>query len=590
MEYMYLLRRVWDEQRIRFLGATAALAVAGFLEGVALASLIPLLQLAGSGGTTPPQGRLGTFIGSLMEVLHLPFNLLTVLLFGFVLVFASQGVTLLQQKLLWGSTARFEGRLRMRLYRAVIEADWPFFVGHKTTDLSAGLMNEVARAGAGYAGMVQMIGTAILIGIYLLLAFILSWQMTLVIAGMSALVLLLLRARVARGSGFGQILTDQSMAMWQEAGEHIAAGKTVKAYSVEDQTIDAFGRKVERFNRIQYKNQMNQAWLRFFYESTTIAAVFIGIYMAVMLFHMPISSLVVFLLVFYRVSPKVSAFQSQQSLTLSHIPALMQVDQLSLEAESSRETSGGRAFSVLKNRISLENVSFTYGTGKQVLHAVELEIPVSKSVGIVGPSGSGKTTIVDLILGLVLPTAGAARVDDVDLVSLDVRSWRARIGYVAQDSSFFHSSVAENIRFGCPSATDADVARAAELAFASDFIDRLPEGYDTIIGDRGVRLSGGQRQRLALARAIVRNPVVLVLDEATSALDSESEEKIQRAVDKLSGAMTIVTVTHRLATVKNADLIYFLDEGHVVESGTWDDLVARKGRFFEMQSMQSLRR
>ncbi len=589
MELLYLIRRIWAEQPRRFTASVMALAFAGVLEGFALAAVVPMLQLVQAGGRAVlPAGRVGILIGTALHVVRLPFDLATVLAFILALLLTSQVIVLGQQKLTAGSVARFEARLRMRLYAAITEADWPFFVSQKATDLTAALMQESGRASGAYATLVQMLGTVIMVLVYLALAVALSWQMTLIIGVTGALILVILRSRVSRGSRYGQAITALAMEMWGEAGEHIAAAKTVKAYSVEQDTIRRYDVMAEELTHLQYKIAMNQGWLKFFYEAISVIAVFSGVYFAVTFFGMSIPALMVFLLVFYRVSPRISAVQSMQTQTLSLIPGLRSVDRTIAAAVAAQEVTGADVPAAFSDLMRFEGVSFDYHADAPVLHEVSIDIPKGKTVAIVGPSGSGKTTIVDLLLGLVRPTQGRIRIDATTLDTLDLTAWRRRIGYVAQDSSFFHDTVRQNIRFGCLDATDADVEEAATLAFADRFIAKLPQGYDTVIGDRGVRLSGGQRQRLALARAIVRRPDILVLDEATSALDAESEEKVQRAVDQLANKMTIVIVTHRFATVRNADVIYFLEKGRVVESGSWDALLANCGRFFEMQAMQSL--
>jgi ABC-type multidrug transport system fused ATPase/permease subunit len=191
-------------------------------------------------------------------------------------------------------------------------------------------------------------------------------------------------------------------------------------------------------------------------------------------------------------------------------------------------------------------------------------------------------------MGLLLPDSGDVLVDGVSLRDLRLKHWRNQIGYVPQDASFFHATVAENIAWGFEGASRQDIIEAATLANADEFIRGFPDGYDTVIGDRGMRMSGGQRQRLGLARAIVRRPSILVLDEATSALDAEAEEKVQSAVDRLTGSLTVLIVTHRLATVRGCGLIHVLDDGRLVESGSWDELLQRKGKFSELVDLQSL--
>jgi len=210
-------------------------------------------------------------------------------------------------------------------------------------------------------------------------------------------------------------------------------------------------------------------------------------------------------------------------------------------------------------------------------------------IAIDGPAGAGKSTIADLILGLIEPTRGTITVDGRPLSADRLRAWREMIGYVNQDTFLFHDSIRANLLWARPDAPPDEVDRVLHLAAADDFVARLPKGIETVIGDRGVLVSGGERQRLALARALLRRPALLVLDEATNALDSENEARIQLAVDRLRHEMTILVITHRLATVRHADTIHVLDGGRLVETGTWDELLARRGgRFRRLCEAQGL--
>jgi ATP-binding cassette subfamily C protein len=588
MELNYLIGRVWHEQPYRFSVSVISMAIAGLLEAVALAAVLPLLQIVQGGTSLAASGRMGFIVSVFLQIFHLPFNLTTSLVFVLLLFFASQLVILAQAKLLAGSVARFEAKLRMNLYEAITEASWPFFVEHKSSDLTTGLMHHAVYAGQAYKMLVNTLGTVLMIVVYLALALWFSVPMTLIVGISGGIILLLLQHRVRLGTLYGKENTAMAFDMWSEAGEHINAAKTVKAYSVEGQTIGRFDAMTERFTHIQYKDQMNQGWLKFFYDTGSMTAIYVAIYVAVTYFGTPIAFLVVFLLVFYRISPRISALQSLQTQVLVLVPALRVVDDMTRDARAAKEASGTLPAPCLEREVSLDHVSFAYHEDAQVLRDVSFLIPKGSTVAIVGPSGSGKTTIVDLLLAVIAPTSGSVKIDGTPLTEFDMVSWRNQIGYVAQDSSFFHDTVRQNIAFGCPGATDEQVEAAAKLAYADGFIADLPEGYETIIGDRGVRLSGGQRQRLALARAIVRSPEILILDEATSALDAESEGKIQQAVDQLAKHMTVVIVTHRFSTVRNADVIHFLEHGVLVESGSWDELVERAGRFAEMQDKQSL--
>ena len=231
--------------------------------------------------------------------------------------------------------------------------------------------------------------------------------------------------------------------------------------------------------------------------------------------------------------------------------------------------------SPLRGEIEFDRVSFRYNEeGPLVLDDISLRIKPEETIALVGASGSGKSTIVNLLLGLYQPTAGEIRVDGVPQPELAIRWFRRQCSIVMQDSLLLSGTVRENILFGRPDATEADMLAAAQHAEAAEFIGRLPQGYDTRVGERGVSLSGGQRQRIAIARALLRDPVVLILDEATSALDYESESKVQAALEYLCRNRTVITIAHRLSTVRNADRIIVLSAGKIAESGSYDELAA----------------
>ena len=237
-------------------------------------------------------------------------------------------------------------------------------------------------------------------------------------------------------------------------------------------------------------------------------------------------------------------------------------------------------------RIELDAVSFAYLPGHPVLRDVSLTIGAGETLALVGPSGSGKTTLTGLIPRLWDVTGGAIRVDGVDVRGVTVASLRGQVGLVAQEATLFGGTLRENILYGRLDATNAEVVAAARAANADEFISALPDGYDTVVGDRGSRLSGGQRQRVAIARAILKDPPILLLDEATSSLDNESERLVQDALDRLKVGRTTIIVAHRLSTIRAADRIAVLDDGWLVELGTQDELLALDGLYARLHRMQ----
>jgi subfamily B ATP-binding cassette protein MsbA len=251
-----------------------------------------------------------------------------------------------------------------------------------------------------------------------------------------------------------------------------------------------------------------------------------------------------------------------------------------------RDQAGARPFPGLAREIRFEGVDFAYRPGEPVLEDVDLTVARGSVVALVGPSGAGKSTLVDLIARFHDPAAGRITVDGVDVREFGIASLRACLGVVSQETVLFHDTVRENIAYGMPDRTPADVERAARAAYAHEFVSALPRGYDTVVGERGTRLSGGQRQRLAIARAILRDPPILILDEATSALDTEAERLVQAAIERLLAGRTVFVIAHRLSTVQRADQIVVLDQGRIVERGSHATLLARGGLYRRLHDLQ----
>ncbi len=262
-------------------------------------------------------------------------------------------------------------------------------------------------------------------------------------------------------------------------------------------------------------------------------------------------------------------------------------DILKSEDKSFRRTDGEH-FQGLKKSILLNNVQLVYGSSTApALRGVTIDIPKGKTIALVGRSGAGKSSIADLLVGLYSPTAGSIEIDGKNLNTINLASWQQRLGVVSQDTFLFNATLAENISFGCEWATLEDVKRACEIAQADSFIEKLPSSYQTIVGERGYRLSGGQRQRISLARAILRNPDLLILDEATSALDTHSERLVQQAIERFENQHTVLVIAHRLSTIMNAHCIYVMERGKVIEQGSHDQLIAKEGSYFMLWKSQS---
>jgi len=288
----------------------------------------------------------------------------------------------------------------------------------------------------------------------------------------------------------------------------------------------------------------------------------------------------------FKLLPRISGAGTQLMQIMNMLPNLEATHNLLEDKTYGQIRNGTRELPELRSGIELRNVSFTHKNKESVtVSDISLRVDKDKMTAIVGPSGAGKSTIVDLFLRLYDVDSGIILIDGVDIKEYDLSSFLGKVGFVGQETFIYNASVKDNIAFG----TYYDINRiveAAQLAHAHGFIQQLAQGYDTVVGDRGVRLSGGERQRIAIARAMIRKPQILVLDEATSALDNVSERVVQEAIDKVSESCTTLVVAHRLSTIRNADVIYVLDGGRVVESGTHDQLINEKGKYWELYSKQ----
>lgn len=304
-------------------------------------------------------------------------------------------------------------------------------------------------------------------------------------------------------------------------------------------------------------------------------------------FAVPIAETAVVLYVLLRLVPTVGGLLGVANALDNFLPSYEQLMALRRRAEAFEQPTGTRPFTGFHD-IVLERVSFAHPDRAPTLIEVSAHIPRGAMIAIVGESGAGKSTLIDLLMGFHTPSGGRITIDGVPLNAFDIQSYRRRIGYVPQESSLFNRTIRDNLRWAQAGATDQQIEAACRQANAEEFIRRLPEGYETIVGDRGVRLSGGQVQRLALARAILRKPDLLILDEATSALDTASERLIQQAIEQIAKETTVVVIAHRLSTIVRANHIYILKDGRVVEDGTYTQLIQQDGAFSRMAHLQVL--
>jgi ATP-binding cassette, subfamily C, bacterial len=575
----------------RAVGIIAFMLLISATEGISLILLAPLLQLTGLDLGSSPADQAANVVSNIFNALNMPLTLTSVLGVYVVIVAAKALLDRSNAVLNFRLQQRFVAQLRERLYKTLIRADWRFFVRRRNSDFMHKLTDELENIGSTTFELMNWIVNCILTLTYFVFALFLSPVMTLFVLVAGGVLSVLLRRRTYSARGHGQRLSRAYENLYAAISEHFSGMKTAKSHGVEDKHADIFLDTAREVERGQVIVTGNQQAVRFWFQIGAAVILAVTIYIAVGILQLEAANILLLLYLFSRLIPMLGGLQSGFQSFLNYIPAYTNIKDLEREciaaAESLSETT--REAPHLKQQLVFDNVSYSYQPDLPlVLNKLYLSIGAGKTTAIVGPSGAGKSTVADLAVSLLSPTQGQLLIDGMPLERDQLRSWRHNIGYVAQDTFIFHDTVRANLLLTKPNASEGEITEALRAA-AADFVFRLPKGLDTVLGDRGVRLSGGERQRLALARALLRQPSLLILDEATSALDVENEQRIQGAIEALRGKMTILVIAHRLSTIRNADIIYVLGDGQVIEKGTWRTLVSRpNGRFRGLCEAQGL--
>lgn len=540
---------------------------AAVTEGIGIVLLVPILTVTGQTGQSASQ------LSGLLDGFGLQHPLGTLLCLFVVLI----ALRALLQYFLQEARNRLEfgvvDGLRANCFNRLVHVEWRWMAQGRASDFSALLITNIARVGSGLTSAIQLVATSLVAIAYVATALILSWQTALVVAVGGAAVILGfsgLRRRVAElGHNFG--LANKTM--HQQVQEGVAAIRMTKLTSNEGRQTTAFAKVIDTVRRQQlaYSRQsmLGQATLQIGGAALLATIVYIGLE----LWHVPIPILLPLLLVSIRLVPILSALQQGWHNWLHAVPALNEIGEMLVDLEHNAEPVDMNVERLeLTKAITLNSVSLLYaGRTAPALDAISLTIPANQTTAIFGASGSGKSSLADIMTGIIEPDQGVFAVDDIPIVGSKRRQWRRSLSYVQQDAFLFHASVCDNLLWASPHASEEEL-NIALTAAAADFVLTLPDGLDTIVGDRGVRLSGGERQRIALARALLSSPTLLILDEATSALDPANEAAIRRAIANLHGNMTIILIGHRLAMLDQADQVIELHEGQVIQQGLWRDV------------------
>lgn len=567
------LLRLWRlAPPVQLVSLLVLLVLASLSEGTGILLLVPILQTLQ--GEHSGENLFVKALSAVLRELGIPLSLSGLLAVFLVLVLFRNVVQYGRDIL--GANLQYSlvDQLRHRCFAALLGTEWRWLASGRNSDHANLLLTDVNRVGVGLHFGLGLIATLVTMLAYLLVAFSLSWEMTSLALVSGGGVFVALSGQRRKALDLGQELGAANRSIQANVQESLAGIKLAKILGNEKRHLDLF---------LQVSRSLREQQLHFVAGSSLSRALFQTggavllagyLYIGLSWWHTPISELLTLVLVFGRLIPMFANAQQQYHHWLHAFPALFEIDGLLEKCRTAAEPAplAGTAPWPVKESISLEGATVCYADRQPpALDKVSITFPTRTTTAIMGASGAGKSSLADVLMGLLTPDQGALIVDGVPVVGEQRLRWRHSVAYVPQDNFLFNDTVRNNLLWGYPGADDADLRTVLQQS-AADFVSTLPQGLDTVVGDGGIRLSGGERQRLALARALLKRPSLLILDEATSALDVENEARVRKAIENLHGDLTVIVIGHRLATLEHADQVLVLKDGRISAQGTWNQI------------------
>jgi len=540
----------------------ASMVVAGLLEGIGIAALLPVLNSI-TGGAGGGSSAIARWVTEALTWVGLPETLGVLLLLVFLLISAKALVLIYAARQIGYTAASVTMNLRLELLRNLMRARWSFFVRQRMGSISASMTSEPTRAAATYVQVSRALTGVLQIGVYLLLSLAISVEVSLaaLVVGVASSIMLHRFVITTGKAGRRQTLLTKSLL--SRLSDSLLAMKSIKVMAREPQFSEILMRDIKAMRKAQYLQLVARESLIQYREPITTAALALGLYAILTYSSLDLESLLIMAFLFLRIVARVGTLQNNFQSIAGTLPAYWFLRSVMSTAKNAEEPLFGSETPEFRESIKLDRVTFGFDKNNPVLSEATINIPKGTFVAIIGPSGSGKTTAADLVTGLLRPGGGQVLLDGKPLQEHDLHAWRRMVGYVPQDTLLLHDSILTNVTLQDGEISRDMAQRALEDAGAWPFVSALPQGIDTTVGERGSRLSGGQRQRIAIARALVRNPKLLILDEATTALDPDTEAQICRALARLRGQITILAISHQPAIQQAADIVYLLENGKI---------------------------
>ncbi len=565
--------------------------LAATLEGFGLGFLMAFLQNLVSPTAPPLQTGFAWFDQTILGIQEQPLNRL---LRASALILAATWLRALFNYLTHVYTdltqLHFVDRLRRRMFEQFTAVNLSYFSQTQSGELINTITTEIGRLQQAFGMMTFLLIKGLTIAIYAILLFQISWQLTL-------LAILLFSLLAVSLNTLSQWVRESSFAVSSAHGKFVARAmelihgiRTVQAFNAQTFERQRFYQASHDIVTASSRATRNLAIVRPLAEglATTIliGIIVLGFAVFVTAGVLQTAALLTFLFILFRLVPAIHEINGCRVALSGFQGSVENIKELLRTDNKPYLINGDRPFTGLQHAIAFVDVDFAYEPDQPVLQSIHLTIPQGQMTALVGASGAGKSTLVDLIPRFYDPLQGQVLLDGIDLSKFDLTTVRQKMAVVSQDTFIFNATVFQNISYGLEPIDDAAIYHAAQLANALEFIQALPDGFHTRLGDRGVRLSGGQRQRIAIARALLRDPEILILDEATSALDSVSERLIQASIEQLAQGRTVIAIAHRLSTIMRADQVVVLDQGRIVEQGTYQELLQQRGKLWHYHQIQ----
>ncbi|MFC5278294.1 ABC transporter ATP-binding protein [Halorubrum rubrum] len=560
---------------------------AALLEGVGISFILPIIELAQSGGapSESADGYAGVFL-QLYEFLGVPF-VIEWLIVGVALVMVARyTASFLVSWLRVALKTYYVRHLQTEAFESALDARVAYFDSEGSDDVMNAIVTQAEYAGKVIKDFVKFFEQLLLALMYLGIALYLSWELTLFGAVVLGGLTYLFRNVLEPGYALGDLVADANERIQETVQAGTQGIRDVKLFQMDDELFSSFSDHVDQYTTSSVHLGRNQAAIQDFYNLLAAVMVFVMIYAAINLTSMDLSSLGVFLFAMFRLAPRVSSLNRRFYKFEGRLPHLVRT-QLFVEELKRNEEPTEKEQPVPDDPfpIAFEDVTFSY-EDETVLRDVSFDVDSQEFVAFVGQSGAGKSTVASLLARMYEPDTGDVTADGVPIDEFDIDEWRGRVAIVRQDPFIFNETLEYNLTIGNRSASRTEIERVCEIAQVTEFLDDLPRGYETELGDNGVRLSGGQRQRIALARALLKDADVLILDEATSDLDTGIESDVQREIERMNREYAIVAIAHRLSTVRGADRIYALEDGRITEEGEHQELVDDDGLYADLYATQ----